>query len=123
MGLAIFLGWWYGAGWANSFKAIFNRVSLVAQEFSLPILLRTLFEPWKQLTVYTGPGAPLDAKMRVLFDNLFSRFFGFVVRTMFIFICLIAVTVTFIAGIILAIAWPVIPFLPAVCAVMAVAWL
>lgn len=116
----LLIRWWYGAGWAGSFAAIFNRVSLLSADLSMGILVTTLFEPWKQITLYAGNNASLDTKVHVLFDNVFSRAFGFVVRSVVLLIGCIMITATLLFGVLLAIAWPIVPILPIVFIFLAV---
>lgn len=120
MGFVIFFRWWYSAGWSNSFVAIYQRVQILAQELSMGILLRTLFEPWKQITLYGGPNAALDTKIHVLLDNIFSRVFGFVIRCGVLIIGAFGSLILFIAGILLAVIWPIVPLLPILFAFLAV---
>ncbi|HSX43637.1 MAG TPA: hypothetical protein VLF59_06165 [Candidatus Saccharimonadales bacterium] len=99
--------WWYGAGWAGVLTANKKRLAKLADMFSVAILLRTLFSPWKRIVTY--PGASIDAKMRALGDNIVSRCIGFTVRSFvllsagFIFMCLILLEVLEI------VLWPLIP--------------
>jgi hypothetical protein len=99
--------WWYGAGWAGVLTANKKRLGKLADMFSIAILLRTLFSPWKRIVTY--PGASIDAKMRAFGDNIVSRCIGFTVRAFvllsagFIFVCLILLEVLEI------VLWPLIP--------------
>ena len=114
MGFVLFISWWYGTGWVNSFKAIGVRALSMASFFSLAILLRTLFEPWKQITTYVGPNTPIGDRFRVWFDNIFSRLFGFVIRSTVFWFGAFASLLTVLYGVILAIIWPIVPMLPIV---------
>jgi hypothetical protein len=116
----IFLKWWYGPGWASAFKSILLRTDTLAKDLSIPILLRTLFEPWKQINLNTGQNASLDLKMHVLAENLFSRFFGFFIRLFVIVFGLLAMLCVTFFGLILALLWPAVPFLPVILIFMAV---
>jgi hypothetical protein len=120
MGPVLFFSWWYGPGWVNAFKSIFNRVSAMSQFFSLGILAGTLFEPWKQITLTTAPGTALEVKFRAFLDNVFARLFGFVIRSFMIIFGFFAIAGTFVYGVLLAATWPLIPFLPLIFSVMAV---
>lgn len=120
MGFLLLARWWYTAGWVNSFFAIEKRVQKVATELSMGILLRTLFEPWKQITLYAGQGASMEVKFHILLDNIFSRFFGFFIRSFVLFFGAVALLGVFVFGCFLAIAWPIIPLLPLVCVGLAV---
>lgn len=120
MAIIIFLQWWYGPGWANAFKSIILRTDTLAKDLSIPILLKTLFEPWKQIKLNTGQGASFDLKMHVLTENLFSRFFGFFIRIFVIIFGFITMLFVTIFGILLAVLWPTVPLLPIFFIIMAV---
>lgn len=112
MAFLLFFRWWYSAGWLNSFERIGQRVSLVANDLSLPILIRTLFEPWKQITSYASPTSSLDNKFRAWFDNMFARFMGFFIRSFVIIFSFISILLVVIFGLAVAFFWPIIPILP-----------
>lgn len=102
-----FFSWWYGAGWVLAFRGAQKRFVKTSRTFSVPILLRTLFAPWKRIISY--PGAGLDAHMRAMVDNIFSRAVGFWVRAIVLltaFIMLAAVGVVALAEVII---WPLLP--------------
>lgn len=73
-----FVRWWYGRGWAGALANIKGRAEALSDMFSVSILLRTLFSPWRRIITY--PGAGIDAHMKAMVDNLVSRFIGFLVR-------------------------------------------
>lgn len=112
MAFFLFFRWWYSAGWLNAFERIGQRVSSVASGLSLVILLRTLFEPWKQITTYAGQDSSLDAKFRAWFDNLFARVIGFIIRMFVLLFAFLAICVVVIFGLLVAFLWPVIPLMP-----------
>ena len=81
--------------------------------FSVGILIRTLFAPWKR-DVQRTHNLPIDLAFRALIDNLVSRFVGFCVRTVTIFVAGGALLVSFLGGLIIIfaeIAMPLIVFL------------
>lgn len=84
------------------------------------ILLRTLFEPWKQITSYSGPNDSLDVKFHVWFDNLFARSIGFVIRSFVILFGSLAIILVVIFGTVLALLWPLVPFIPLVLIILTV---
>lgn len=112
MAIIYLLSWWYGPGWLHSFSQIRHRLVFVIQELSILVLLRTLFEPWKQITSYKSGNASLEEKFRVWFDNIFARVIGFIVRMLTITFGLVALVIVFIVSLILALVWPLVPFLP-----------
>jgi hypothetical protein len=111
MVLLLFFRWWYTAGWLNAFDRIGARIKIIYDDFSLPILIRTLFEPWKQITSYAPDSSSLDLKFRVWFDNLFARIIGFVIRLGVIFFAISVIVFVAIIGLFLALLWPLVPLL------------
>jgi hypothetical protein len=77
--------------------------------FSVPILLRTLFSPWKRIITY--PGSSIDAKIRAFGDNLVSRFVGFTVRLFVLFTAAIMLCVVSAVACIELVVWPLLPIL------------
>jgi hypothetical protein len=106
-----FVRWWYGRGWAGALQAVKDRAAALSELFSISILLRTLFSPWRRIITY--PGAGLDAHLRAMLDNLVSRFIGFFVRIS----VLIAAGVVFVAWFVMSALelalWPVLPVVAA----------
>lgn len=120
MASILLLKWWYSSGWLNAFKYILIRTQEVASEFSISILLGTLFEPWKQIKFYAGQNSSIDAKIQIWADNLFSRFFGFFIRLFIIIIGLLAILLTIIFYTFVALVWPVIPLSPIIFIIKAI---
>lgn len=103
------LSWWYGRGWKRSAMSVRKHLTGVSHLFSVPILLRTLWSPWRRIVSY--PGASIDAKLRALGDNMVSRMIGFTVRLLVLFTAGISLLVTSLGGIMVIIAWPLVPVL------------
>ncbi|OGL24441.1 hypothetical protein A2884_00995 [Candidatus Saccharibacteria bacterium RIFCSPHIGHO2_01_FULL_48_12] len=101
--------WWYGSGWVGAWKDCFSWVKKVQRFFSIDVLLGSLFAPWKRIV--SIPGRSLDEKFRAAIDNLVSRVIGFCVRFLVLIVAVIMVTVAGVAGIVMAIIWPLVPFL------------
>src|SRR5687767_11777583 len=87
--LAAFIQWWYGPGWHDAARRLKTRIRTTYLSFSIPILLGTLFAPWKR--IITPPGASLQDKMRAMADNAISRAVGFTVRIFVLIAALITV--------------------------------
>lgn len=102
-----FISWWYGEGWRTITVGIKTRIRGAYQGFSIPILLRTLFEPWKRIITY--PGATLQAKMQAVLDNLISRLVGFTMRSLALMAGTVLIVGQFLGGILLIGLWPVLP--------------
>jgi hypothetical protein len=112
MVLALF-SWWYTAGWARLAKRVGVRVESVLESFSVALLARTLFDPFRQISA-GGVQGPLGVQMRAFGDRLFSRVFGAVVRTLFIFMGIIAALLAALIGLVELLLWPLLPVLPIV---------
>jgi hypothetical protein len=99
--------WWFGQGWQQVAKNSWTRLVRVSHIFSVPILLRTLWAPWRRIVTY--PGASIDAKLRALGDNLVSRAIGFTVRILVLVAAGLVLVLTATAGAIAVILWPLVP--------------
>lgn len=114
--------WWYGAGWARLVGRIGTRMQVMLETFSVALLLRTLFDPFRQISAGQVRGS-FDMQLRAMGDRLFSRVFGAVVRGLFILIGLIAALLVGLFGLLELLTWPLIPFLPVIGIVlMALGW-
>jgi hypothetical protein len=105
--------WWYGQGWQLVIKNAELRLVRVAHIFSLPILIRTLFAPWRRIITY--PGAGLDAQLRAFGDNLVSRCIGFTVRVLVLIAAGLILMLTACIGFVSIILWPLVPLAVPVC--------
>ena len=101
------LAWWYRQGWMQVAQNARLRFLKVSHMFSVPILIRTLFAPWRRIITY--PGATIDARMRALGDNLVSRTVGFTVRIMVLLTAGIMLGLTVVAAGLQLIVWPLVP--------------
>ena len=108
-----FLQWWYLRGWLIYFDGFRAKMRNLADFFSIGLLLRTLFQPFRQISAdETGEKGGLEGMLIAFFDRLLSRFIGFVVRIFIIVAGIIAMTVQFACGLVIALLWPCIPLLP-----------
>lgn len=105
--------WWYGAGWHRQYIAIGERLASTMDYFSVDLLLRTLFSPFRQLSAGHVNG-PLGVQIRAFFDRLISRIIGAFVRLTMIIIGSIAIIIHGIIGGIIMIMWAIVPLLPIV---------
>jgi len=73
----------------------------------MPLLVKTLFSPWRRISSYGGRS--FDAKVRASVDNFVSRLVGFVSRLLVLIAATLLLALTVIAGVIATIAWPLLP--------------
>lgn len=106
-----FLRWWYGPGWRTALGNVHGRARGVLEDFSVGLLARTLFSPFRQIDAGSVRG-PLSVQMQAWFGRVFSRFFGAGLRSLMILIGLIGALLSWILGTIWLVLWPVMPLLP-----------
>ncbi|MDO5480634.1 MAG: hypothetical protein Q4F58_03135 [Candidatus Saccharibacteria bacterium] len=107
------LSWWYVSGWGIFIKKLGERFSNLADFFSMSSLLRTLFQPYRQISADTAAnGSSLETKFHAFTDRLVSRCVGFVTRLFLLIIGVIVMILTGVVGLAMVVAWPLIPFLP-----------
>lgn len=118
------VSWWYGSGWLDQIGLVRRRFAGVADRYSLSLLLRTLFSPFKQLDAYSGGSGPLDARMRAWLDRLISRLIGAMIRSLMLIVGLIAIVIEAMFAVFRLVFWPLVPALPVIGLVLAlVGWL
>src|SRR5688572_18423593 len=115
-----FFRWWYTAGWLRLISEIKRRLIRLGQTFSVLLLLRTLFKPWKQVVALRDPNATIGMRMRGLVDNLISRFVGLWVRLFTIAAGALTIVALSIVGLMTIIAWPFMPPFSVLLALMSV---
>ena len=105
------LRWWYGAGWQRFVGKVGARVNATLAFFSVGLLLRTLFDPFRQVGAGAVKGT-LQDQMRALGDRAFSRVIGAFVRSLFIIIGGLAALLIGVVGLVGIVMWPLVPVLP-----------
>jgi hypothetical protein len=102
-----FFSWWYGKGWSGAMHGAGKRINNVNRAFSVPLLLKTMFSPWRRIVSY--PGSGLEAHMRALADNLVSRIVGFVVRLLVLIAALLLIGALLVGSLVELLIWPLLP--------------
>ncbi|MBR1939383.1 hypothetical protein IJ847_01470 [Candidatus Saccharibacteria bacterium] len=107
--------WWYLHGWGLYLNRFKNRIHSTFEFFSIGLLLRTLFQPFRQISANDTSGRtdPVSVLNSIL-DNLLSRTIGFFVRVGIITVGTILTILEVVLGTLFAILWPVLPVLPIV---------
>lgn len=102
-----FFRWWYGPGWRDNADRLRGRLINTYQEFSVPILMRTLFSPWRRIISY-GRGS-LEERARATLDNVVSRFVGLGVRLSALIAAVIIMSLNALLGVAWLVVWPLLP--------------
>jgi len=95
----------------NLLKAWGNFLKFNLNYFSIPLLLKTFFSPWRRYSWSYGRGFDLGRFFEVFFSNLISRILGALMRVFLIIFGVIAEVFIFIIGIIIFLGWIILPFL------------
>ena len=81
--------------------------------FSIGLLLKTLFAPFRQISAGNVRGS-LDVQLRAFFDRLISRCIGAVVRLIMIGAGAVAILLNIVVSAVLLLGWMLLPLLPLV---------
>lgn len=106
-----FFSWWYGAGLRSALAGIGRRAQRPLDDFSVGLLLRTLFAPFRQIDA-GGVRGSLDVQIKAWFGREFSRFFGAGLRTIMVATGLVGAALSAIISAIWFVVWLVLPLLP-----------
>lgn len=111
MFVAGLLSWWYGEGWRQRFSRLSNKLASTIDYFSIDLLLKTFFSPFRQIAAGKVRGS-LDAQMRAFFDRLISRMIGAFIRFIMIIVGTLTIIIHAVVGVVIIAAWAFIPLLP-----------
>lgn len=106
------LNWWYTRGWGDFLRRTSERLGNLADFFSIGLLLKTLFAPFRQISAGSNKSAPLDARLRMALDRLVSRIIGAIVRTFIILAGVIVIALFGLLALCGGIIWPILPLAP-----------
>lgn len=105
------LQWWYGAGWVGHARRSYHGVVRTADFFSIGLLLKTLFAPFRQISAgQVGGGMP--DQLRAWVDRLFSRAVGAVARSLVMLVGLLCLAGRAVWCGLSILAWSLLPLLP-----------
>lgn len=113
MVVADILRYWYGVEVPRAPRRLQAIILIVADNFSMPLLIKTLFAPWRKDVIPTT-GLAIDERLRVFGFNLVSIFVGFFVRLFVLMTASLIIALTVLVGVITLTLWVVIPVLPIV---------
>jgi hypothetical protein len=109
--------WWYTVGWAQLGKRAGMRIVGMLDFFSVGLLLKSLFAPFRQISVGRVQGS-LSTQLHAWGDRQISRGIGAMVRLGVIVFGLLATVLMVIVSVALLVLWPFVPFVPVVVTVI-----
>src|SRR3989344_2720017 len=106
-----FLSWFYSKGVEYYIISWKGTLAYFVHFFSLSLLIKTLFSPWKRLIVVdTSPGFNLQSKFETFMFNLISRGIGAMVRFTLFWVGIILISFVAVGGAIGVFFWLILPF-------------
>jgi hypothetical protein len=106
----VFWRWYYYEAVKDVLTAWKNFVIFAREYFSIPLLLRTLFSPWRRDITKRPKGLDIKKFFQYLAYNGISRGVGLIVRFFTILVGLIFLLLTIALGAVFFILWLVLPF-------------
>jgi hypothetical protein len=100
--------WWYAEEPVYLWRAIIIVTRKIFHSFSVPLLFRTLFDPWKR-DASSAENASFQTLYQIWLNNLVSRLVGFVVRLFTIFTGLLLTTLFFLVATLCFLTWLILP--------------
>lgn len=107
-----FISWWYGKGWSWRAEKIIDGIERSIDTFSLGLLVKTWFSPFRQIDAGVAQGGSLDVRFRRALDRLFSRFIGAFLRTIVMIIGVFYISIKAIWGMVMLVLWALMPIAP-----------
>lgn len=109
--IAGLLRWWYVDGWLGQLSKTRWALLRMADHFSIGLLLRTLFAPFRQISAdETARGA--SGVMNVIVDKLISRLIGGFMRTVMVIVGSIGLVLLTLVSLVRLVGWALLPFMP-----------
>lgn len=109
--IPIFWRWYYGEAVRDVLTGWKNFIIFSLEYFSIPLLLRTLFAPWKRDITKRPRGLDLQKLFEYISFNLVSRSIGFSVRFLTILVGILFFFVVVILGGLFFIFWLFLPLI------------
>ena len=88
-----------------------NYILFALNYLSLPVLLKSLFAPWRRYRWNYPKIIDVGELLTTFFSNVFSRFLGFLMRIVLIIIGAIFQIFVLIIGAIIFLLWLLVPFI------------
>ena len=111
--------WWYGNGFIRRISIAKANFRKTLDFFSIQILLKTLFKPYKQISADESSNS-INMFFQVFFDKLISRIVGLFARTFMIVMGIIVIIFQSILSCLTIIIWLIIPILPVAGIILAI---
>jgi len=108
--ILVFWRWYYTEAVKDVLTAWKNFIFFAINYFSIPLLFKTLFAPWKRDATKRPRGLDLKRFFEYITFNAISRGLGFVVRFFTIIAGIVYLILTIAIGAVFFVLWLVLPF-------------
>lgn len=109
--MVIFWRWYYEEAMRDILTGWKNFIIFSLEYFSIPLLLKTLFAPWKRDITRKPRGLDLKKLFEYITFNLISRGLGFIVRFLTICVGILFFFFVVIAGAVFFLIWIFLPLI------------
>ena len=116
----VFWRWYYGQAIKDVLTGWRNYIIFSLNYFSIPLLLKTLFAPWKRDITKKPRGLDLQKLFEYIAFNTISRGLGFLVRFFTIIVGIIFSLLVIVLGAIFFVIWLLLPFVIAGLLILAI---
>lgn len=106
-----YLWWHYGAAWRDLLAIWGNFLWFVYHFFSLPVLSRTLFSPWKRLGEAYPERFDLGGALATFFINSLMRLIGAAIRLILLGSGVLVCALVIALGLAALVLWLVVPLI------------
>ena len=104
-----FVQWWYGRGFKEFLAKFVDHLKDVADFFSIRLLVRHLFAPFRQIATEKKTNLPMSERIHAWADLMISRLVGATIRFVLLIVGTVFLLIRFILGVIVMILWPLAP--------------
>lgn len=108
-----FVQWWYGRGFREYLARFVDKLKDAVDFFSMRLLVRNLFAPFRQIATEKRDNLPLDARIHAWVDLLISRLVGATIRFFLLIIGTVFLIVRAATGLVVMVLWPLAPLVVA----------
>jgi len=109
--MLIFWRWYYTKGVKNILLAWKNFILFSMEYFSIPLLFKTLFSPWKRDITKKPRGFDLKKIVEYITFNIISRAMGFFMRFFTILVGILFFILVIFIGAVVFVLWLVLPLI------------
>jgi hypothetical protein len=106
-----YLAWHFFDTPKGIFRAWQNCLKFNLNHWSVPLLFKTWFSPWRRYKYSYGRGFSFSKYFEVFTFNMTSRFIGAIMRSVLIIMGLLMEVLVFLSGAAVLLTWLILPFL------------